>query len=113
MSMTRKTLSLFAAGIAALAVAGAASAANSSESLSARVRYGDLNLASDAGVAHLYARLRHAANDVCPYASFREVVDQRCAAAALDSAVANVDNDRLTALHVRVAGAGQAASSGS
>ena len=110
--MKRKTLSLIAAGIATLSVAGAAVAAGPGDPLSARVRYDDLNLASDAGVAHLYARLRHAASDVCVSSWIRDVVDQRCAAAALDSAVAGLDNGRLTALHAHTSGAAPLATSG-
>lgn len=110
--MKAKTLSLIAAAVATLSIAGGAVAATTGEAPSARVRYDDLNLSSDAGVAHLYARLRHAANDVCQFDSFREVVDQKCATAALDSAVASVDNDKLTALHVRATGTAQVASNG-
>jgi len=110
--MKSKTLTLIAAGIATLSVAGSAFAAPIGEPMTARVRYGDLNLSNDAGVAHLYARLRHAASDVCQVASFRDLVDQQCASAALDNAVASVDNVKLTALHVRTSGTAQVASNG-
>jgi UrcA family protein len=110
--MARKPLSLIVAGIATLSVAGAAFAATAGEPLSARVRYDDLNLSSDAGVAHLYARLRHAATDVCQFNSFHDVVDQRCAATALDNAVASVDNSKLTSLHARASGMAQVAANG-
>jgi UrcA family protein len=63
--MTRKTLSLIAASIASATIATAAFAADTDEPPSVRVCYADLNLSSGAGVAHLYARLRNAANQVC------------------------------------------------
>jgi UrcA family protein len=106
--MRHKTVSLIAASIATLSVASAALAADTGELRSTgRVRYGDLNLASDAGVAHLYARLQSAANRVCESTSFPDVIDHRCAAQALDGAVAAVGNDRLTALHRHAPGARQ------
>lgn len=107
--MNRKTLSQIAAAVAALSIAGAACAASPADALSTRVRYADLNLSNDIGVAHLYARLRHAASEVCQYASFRDAVDQNCAARALDTAVASVASERLTAMHERAAGGQQAA----
>jgi UrcA family protein len=107
--MTRKTLSLVIAGVASLTVAAAAFAADVTEVRSTRVGYADLNLANDAGVAHLYARLRNAASQVCAYSSVRDLVAQDCAARALDGAVASVDDGKLTALHLRTAGARQVA----
>lgn len=105
--MTAKIPSLIAASVAALTIASAASAAGADDFSSVRVRYADLNLSNEAGAAHLYARLRNAANQVCEYTSFRNVVDQGCAATALNGAVTAVGNARLTALHLRAAGATQ------
>jgi UrcA family protein len=96
--MRTRTLSLIAASIAALSLAGTAFATETAEFPTARVRYGDLNLSSDAGVANLYARLRGAAKQVCLYSSFR-MTDQGCVANALEVAVAKVGNERLQALH--------------
>lgn len=103
--MMRSIPSLIAAGVATLTLSSAAWANGVAEPLNTRVAYGDLNLASDAGVAQLYSRLRGAARQVCEYATFRDVVDQNCVARALDAAVAGVGSERLTALHQRTVGA--------
>ena len=50
--------------VAALAISGVA-AAGSPDSHSVVVRYGDLNLNSQAGVASLHKRIRNAAESVC------------------------------------------------
>jgi UrcA family protein len=110
--MKTKTLSLIAASIATLSLAGTALAAGTGELATARVRYDDLNLSNDAGVASLYARLRHAASQVCESSPSRDLVDQSCVAKALDGAVAEVDNGRLTALHQRHAGEAHYAAGG-
>jgi UrcA family protein len=102
--MNRATLSLLAAGVATLVMSTAALAADTEVVRSTRVGYADLNLAGDAGVAHLYTRLRSAANRVCEYAAFHDVIDQTCTAHALDRAVAAIGNDKLVALHARTAG---------
>jgi UrcA family protein len=109
--MNTKIRSLIAASVATLAFAGTAFAAGAGELPTARVRYGDLNLSSDAGVATLYARLRHAADQVCEYSRFR-VVDPACVTQAMDGAVAKVANGRLTALHLRRTGASRVAANG-
>ena len=109
--MKTKTLSLIAASIASLALASTALAAGAGELPTARVRYGDLNLSSDAGVAALYSRLRHAAKQVCMYSSYR-ISDPACVSTALNDAVAKVANGRLTMLHERRTGVTQVASTG-
>ena len=67
------------------------------------VRYDDLDLASDAGVRRLYARLRHAATRVCPDAHDRQldraIRTRACQAQAVDAAVAQLQNPRLAVLH--------------
>jgi UrcA family protein len=90
-------------GATALAIAVPSLAGESPVARSARVAYGDLNLEAAAGVSALYLRLRAAARQVCESGQFRDVVDQRCAAHALDRAVSSVGNGRLTALHARSA----------
>lgn len=107
--MTRRTLTLLAACVASLALTGAAFATDLAQPRSTRVGYADLNLANDAGVAHLYARLRSAANQVCDYSSPTALIAQDCAAKALDDAVAAIDNGKLTALHQHTAGVRQVA----
>jgi len=68
------------------------------------VRYSDLDLDKEAGVASLYTRLRNAAEQVCdtgvgPQALFFSSSERACVTAALDQAVANVDRPALTAYH--------------
>jgi len=109
--MSVKVASLFAAGAASLMVAAGAFASEAPVVQTTRVGFADLNLASDAGVAHLYARLRNASRRVCVRASFRDLVDDACAARALDGAVAAVHNDKLSAMHARSSGT-SAASAG-
>jgi UrcA family protein len=71
---------------------------------SVTVRYDDLNLSSQSGVAHLYARISRAARSVCrdpgaaTWAEVRRKV-RGCKAAAIDAAVKKVNNRILTAMH--------------
>jgi len=79
------------------------------ESRSVTVAYGELALAEPGAVETLYARLERASRAVCGTADarllrLREDV-RTCRAAALDAAVADVDDDALSALH---AGSAQA-----
>jgi UrcA family protein len=73
-----------------------------------KVSYGDLNLATEAGAAVLYRRLRRAAALACsPRGSLAEVVKagwRACYAKAMNSAVSSVNKPMLTALHNRVSG---------
>jgi UrcA family protein len=71
---------------------------------SLEVRYTDLDLDKEAGVASLYTRLRNAAEQVCdtglgPQALFLSSSQRACVTAALDEAVANIDRPALTAYH--------------
>jgi UrcA family protein len=71
---------------------------------SLEVRYTDLDLGKEAGVATLYTRLRNAAEQVCnlgsgPQALVLSSSERACVTAALDGAVANVDRPALTAYH--------------
>jgi UrcA family protein len=97
-----KTLVL--GGLAALGLAGAASA--SPEEGMARettVRYHDSSLATDEGTRALYSRLAHAAEKVCPieptYSQLRTTSVIACRQKALSAAVAKIHNQRLAALH--------------
>lgn len=71
---------------------------------SVTVRYDDLNLSTQSGVTHLYARISGAAKTVCSdpggasWPLIRQQV-QRCKAAAIDAAVKSVNNRILTAMH--------------
>lgn len=73
------------------------------------VSYADLDLSRDQNVVALYQRLQNAANKVCGASENRvgaritarklERAAEVCAASALEQAIANIDNPRLTALH--------------
>jgi UrcA family protein len=95
-------IGLFAFGAAA--VSGSARAVESEHRLTKTVLYGDLNIESDQGAKVLYARLRSAAKDVCQPLEGRNLLGnhwQRCFDHAMDSAVAQVNTARVTALHNR------------
>jgi UrcA family protein len=82
---------------------GAASAAPDSEPTAVVVKYGDLNLATDAGVNALYHRITYAARQACPDPSiddlmFRQRVAE-CREQAVARAIRQVDNSRLAALY--------------
>jgi UrcA family protein len=94
----------------ALGLTGWVGSANAANSLAApaqsmRVAFADLDLSHAAGVDALYARLRHAAAEVCNPADtleLRALVSYRaCAARALDDAVVAVNAPKLTAVHSR------------
>ena len=68
------------------------------------VSYGDLNLASTSGLDMLYTRVQSAAYKVCGVENMRVSLDimrnnRACVAGAIDSAIGEIDNPRLTALH--------------
>jgi UrcA family protein len=88
---------------AGLAKAGGAAAAEPPATLSKTVAYADLNLDSPEGANALYARLRHAAEEVCePFDGgelSRHNVWRLCVGKTLASAVAQVNRPRVTALH--------------
>jgi UrcA family protein len=108
-----RSVLLRAAAVAGLAIAaGTAGAAppvrvtaTPDGALSTVVRYADLDLASDAGVATLYRRLRGAATTVCRPLQSPVLASRRawreCHDAALAGAVAGIGNERLAALHGR------------
>ena len=67
------------------------------------VSYADLNLNSDAGIAVLYKRLRHAARQVCgdmdPTSLARGLETMKCINNAMSQAVAQVNSPLLTSLY--------------
>jgi UrcA family protein len=88
--------------VAALALSGIA-AAGSSDSNGVVVRFGDLNLNSQAGVASLHKRIRNAAESVCSaletrVLGLRDAYDQ-CVDEAVRNGVAEVANSNLTNFH--------------
>lgn len=98
----RTALSLFAAGSLAL-MAGQAVAADQDTVPTARVRYGDLNLATDAGARALYQRIQAAARTVCPIVDLRDlarlVEAQACRREAIERAVNAVGSPKLASAH--------------
>lgn len=93
--------------VATLVGAGTASASDNVVARSKVVKYDDLNLSTQAGVERLYTRIRSAARTVCgptygaslataPATSARR---RRCMDDAIASAVKQVDNTILTAMH--------------
>jgi UrcA family protein len=88
--------------VAALAISGIA-AAGSPDANSVVVRYGDLNLHSQAGVKSLHKRIRNAAESVCSelstgILSLRGTYDQ-CVEQAVTNGVAEVANPNLSNFH--------------
>jgi UrcA family protein len=94
-------ISLVALGYGA--IGSRAQAADPQQPLTKTVAYGDLNLDSEQGAKVLYARLRHAAEDVCRPLQGRDLTQagiwQHCFNDAVDSAVGQVNKISVTALH--------------
>ena len=88
--------------LSSLAVA-ANSVTLSDEVPSVVVRYGDLNLASEAGARKLYQRLTVAAQEVCPAQDAHSLAllsyNRTCRANAIARAVHEINSPRLAALH--------------
>jgi len=88
--------------VAALAISGIA-AAGSPDSQSVVVRYGDLNLNSQAGVKSLHKRIRNAAESVCSELSSSVLSLRRTYEQCIDQAVADgvsaVANPNLSNFH--------------
>jgi UrcA family protein len=87
--------------LAALTLSGFAAAGSHVNSVV--VRYGDLNLNSQAGIARLHKRLRNAAESVCSQLetttlSLNEPY-KKCVAGAVAGAVAKVGNENLSNFH--------------
>jgi UrcA family protein len=94
--------SRFLIPVAALVLSGVATA-GSSDTNSVVVRYGDLNLNSQAGVASLHKRIRNAAESVCSdldtrILGLRDGYDQ-CVKEAVGKGVAEVGNLNLSNFH--------------
>jgi UrcA family protein len=101
--MNLKPLILAIAGLAGLPFAAGAAIAPA-DAPSVRVQFADLDLTRDAGVEHLYVRLRHAASTVCDQHAdvrdFRALASERtCTNQVLDRAVAEIRSSRLSARH--------------
>jgi UrcA family protein len=83
-----------------------AQAADDGAALSRVVKYGDLNLDSADGARALLGRIHSAANRVCAPLESRSLDQQTrwqtCYNQAIASAVAHIDNVRLTAAYGKV-----------
>jgi UrcA family protein len=96
---------VIAATFLALGYAMSAGIANAetSQPLTKKVNYGDLNLDSQEGAKVFYARVRSAAEFVCSPLEGRDLGRQRiwhaCIDDALAAAVTQVDKPTVTALH--------------
>jgi UrcA family protein len=93
---------------AGAAASGKVVAQSYGQGLSKKVTYGDLNLETEAGAKVLYARLRHAAQDVCSLYQSDELARKRvwrtCVENSLSAAVGRINKPQVTALHDRSAG---------
>jgi len=104
--LNRVRLAVISAAIAILGCAGTGAPARADEPIRIDVSYADLNIKSAAGQRALYGRLKSAAQRACAPlddgrhspTSFRF---QGCCQTALDSAVANINQPALTAMHSR------------
>jgi UrcA family protein len=96
-----------AAALAIVAAAGVASPARAELAADVpqqKVRFGDLDLSTQAGVRTLYARIRKAAENVCgpatrPGSKIVSEAWQDCVAGAVSRAVHTIDNRSLTAYY--------------
>lgn len=106
--MSPRTLAALAAGtllIVSTSTAMAATRAGATRvEQSTSVSFADLNLHNDAGIDHLYRRLKKAAVEVCTNSMAPiQTVDDDCRAKALSDAVEAVHSASLSDLHARSA----------
>jgi UrcA family protein len=105
--------SVLLASIGATLVLAAPASAQVVERFSSEVRYGDLNLTTDAGVAALHRRIANAARQACGYSDSRDLKVRQavanCQQAALadatpkiELAVANARNGQAYAANAAV-----------
>ncbi len=101
--MNKLSTLVFATCAALSLVSMSASARDEIVTKSEVVRFGDLNLSSDAGVRALYKRIRQAARKVCSQANDSVHLEQRnfraCQDKAVADAVGKVNRPSLTAMH--------------
>jgi UrcA family protein len=111
--ITAKALTRFfgTALIAAAVLGGQAFAGNSfAETRSTVVKFGDLNLSSQEGIAALYKRIHNAAKQVCEASSGDDVFPQvatsvhKCVAEAETRAVLDINNGALEAYYSKKTG---------
>jgi UrcA family protein len=92
-----------AAGLMGFMVLAAGQAPAATPGTDIVVRYADLDINTAAGAEKLYARIRHAATQVCPEVSSIEIArhqaSQRCQDAAVAHAVGSVGSAQLAAIY--------------
>ena len=106
-TLTKAAVAVTALGLSlALSVPGEAAPLASADTITRTevVKYGDLNVATTAGAAMLYDRIRTAASRVCrdviPSVSARNRFERMtCVRELMDTAVKDVNRPALTALH--------------
>ena len=109
-NFTRLARTAMLVGCSLVGTLGVAQAAAPSDAIvmsdavpSVVVRYGDLNLATEAGARTLYRRLSFAAQEVCPVQDSRSLAlwseNRTCRADAIARAVHEVNSTQLAALH--------------
>jgi len=100
--MSKRLTQLLPAAIA-LAVCSLAQASTPTDLPSVVVRYGDLRLTTQDGVARLHSRLHHAAEQVCSPLNSRVLglreQYERCVSDAVAQSVAAVGNTNLSRFH--------------
>jgi UrcA family protein len=94
-----------------VAIESASAGVGAGDAPSVTVRYGDLNLTSQEGIASLYGRIRNAAAAVCSALDgrdrMREMLWHDCYNHAVANAVQTVHNETLSAYHFhRIRGPG-------
>ena len=92
------------AACVAVGAAGSAHAATAADAPpSLKVRYSDLNLATQAGSQELFSRIEHAAHAVCAPADIRDLqavaAASACRAQAIEKAVRDVNSPQLAAVY--------------
>jgi len=97
---TKNPLRIAAAALLFTALTAGAQAADVPQ---VHVKYADLNVASSAGAAVLYQRIRSAADQVCGVPGNRDLARiepaKACAAQAIAAAVAAVNSPALTSMY--------------
>jgi len=99
-ALTRTALLVGCSLVSAMGVAQADAPTDNAPSLV--VRYGDLDLTTDAGVQTLYRRLAVAAHEVCPFEDSKSLTqvayNHTCRTEAIARAVHDINSPRLAAL---------------
>jgi UrcA family protein len=98
----QKFVGLALAIIASTAALALPTLAQASEPPSLTVKFGDLNIANDAGAEQLYRRINHAALEVCEPLDGRQIGDgirfKACVKESIARAVFNVNQPKLSAV---------------